>query len=81
MKTQTDLEQILDVLQECDHAPRSERLARGIKLLRSIELDAWREARELVDGLPLASYGQPEVIYRAEAIAEMDRLIQQLQLK
>lgn len=48
------------------------------KLLRSIELDAWREARELVENESSDDYGR---FVKSDLVAEMDRIIQQLQLK
>lgn len=58
------------------------------KLLRSIELDAWREARELVEKLKVYYAGSKMLddtstheSFRRKVMSEMDRIIQQLQLK
>lgn len=50
------------------------------KLLRSVELDAWREARELVEKHRVRVYADEPHIPNP-SLAEMDRIIQQLQLQ
>lgn len=67
MKTDAELDAI--ALKLYWHHEHGEQRAE-FKLLRSIELDAWREARELV--------GDNSVL---TVLPEMDRIIQQLQLK
>lgn len=76
MKTDTDLEQIFDALRDHRHILRCDDVGPGIKLLRSIQIDALRHAREIID----TGYddGKESRHYNLE---RMDLLIRELELR
>lgn len=80
MKTDTELESIVLTIRDSHTLLDRDAVPKAVKILRSIELDAWQEARELVDKLS-PYYSSNALIERNEVMAEMDRIIQQLQLK
>lgn len=80
MKTNQELDTIATNLHHnaINGALLRDYIPHAVKDLRSIELDAWREARELVGKRPMDYAGGTGLM---DTLAEMDRIIQQLQLK
>lgn len=81
--TNTELEQIVDTIRT-GFQLRSESIAAHIKLLRSIEIAALREVRELVEKQTIwaADHETEEPVNIPNpALPELDRLIRNLELK
>lgn len=83
MKTNSDLEQIFDTIRADSHVLRRDVVAPSVKLLRSIQIDTLREAREMVEkhSIWAADHETELVDISNPALPELDKLIRELELK
>lgn len=84
MKTEAELDAIITEI--CHDVAHKNNPAISIKRLRSIQIDALREAREIVDKAVAYYHSQPDNTelddeVRAVALEKLDKLIRDLELK